>query len=445
MVSKTKLVLFSGLFLGIASGCIKNNDSARVSGTEGAEFEGVATYFDSLGFPYGGCGVPENVLDTPYFVALNVQDTPGDYDTFLRRPITESKAVGAWDNGRNCGRWVRVTIGDFCKDAVNSGQKGAGLCKGGSWIKDEFNGATLDLVVTDSCQDDNVWCRDVRDHLDLSTASIEKFKPGLKNKWGNRKIAWHYIDAPSYQGDISIGFRKDAQPQWPAFIINHLQRGLHRVEQEVGGSFQALNVDGDMGQSFVLQSTPDNRYKIRLFDAYDQPMNGGRVYEFAYPASCNGKCSDPFVKVEFNNSGSFVEEKSVPTTEQGKDKLSQINTVPVVAEEKKTAEPAQTNGQVTAEIRIKSEWQGGYCADLFLHNASGQKVNSWSVVLRLNGSKINQQWNMKSTPVGDGVRLEPAASWNSVVESKGELGNQGFCAELTGGGQKASVDSVSFQ
>jgi hypothetical protein len=49
---------------------------------------GNATWFDALGAPYGGCGVPQQYLDSQNFVALNVQNTPGDYSTFFPRPIT---------------------------------------------------------------------------------------------------------------------------------------------------------------------------------------------------------------------------------------------------------------------------------------------------------------------------------------------------------------------
>ena len=151
--------LCAGIVFTMQSGCIKRSADATVFGSQQDQsFDGVATHFDSLGIPYGGCGVPENILETTNYVALNVQDTPNDYSTFLQRPIADSSKVGAWDNGRNCGRWVHVTMGDFCQGSMNSGQKGSGLCQGGNWVADEFDGAGLDMLVTDSCQDDNVWC-----------------------------------------------------------------------------------------------------------------------------------------------------------------------------------------------------------------------------------------------------------------------------------------------
>ena len=43
-----------------------------------ATVTGNATWFDALGQPYGGCGLPQSALDSQNFVALNVFNTPGD-------------------------------------------------------------------------------------------------------------------------------------------------------------------------------------------------------------------------------------------------------------------------------------------------------------------------------------------------------------------------------
>src|SRR3954470_17070637 len=75
---------------------------------------GNSTYFDGLGAPYGGCGMPQAELETPDFVALNVFNTPGD-GTFFTRPLPPALAdkMGIWNNGHNCGRWVQVKIADY--------------------------------------------------------------------------------------------------------------------------------------------------------------------------------------------------------------------------------------------------------------------------------------------------------------------------------------------
>lgn len=80
-----------------------------------------------------------------------------------------------WDNGKNCGKFAKVTLGDFCLGGDNSGVPGTDYCSGGSWVSDEFNGAYQTFLVADSCQDGNRWCRDDKYHTDLKTASLQNF------------------------------------------------------------------------------------------------------------------------------------------------------------------------------------------------------------------------------------------------------------------------------
>ena len=76
---------------------------------------GNATHFAGFGASYSGCGLPQDVLDSQNFVSLNVFDTPGDYAPHPRPlPASESHRIGRWENGRNCGRYVQVTIGNTC-------------------------------------------------------------------------------------------------------------------------------------------------------------------------------------------------------------------------------------------------------------------------------------------------------------------------------------------
>src|SRR3954451_17360971 len=129
---------------------------------------GNATYFDALGAPYGGCGLPQAELDTQNFVALNVYNTPGDYN-FYPRPLTgaNTSKIGIWNNGLNCGRWVQVEISDFCT-GVNDAAPSQAFCRNGSFTADQYNGAVLNMIVADSCGDSNGWCRDDPYHLDLA-------------------------------------------------------------------------------------------------------------------------------------------------------------------------------------------------------------------------------------------------------------------------------------
>src|SRR5947209_11483216 len=108
---------------------------------------GKATLFTGLGSPYGGCGLPQANLDSQNFLALNVQNSPGNYSD-VPRPISAANAalIGMFDNGLNCDRWVKVTIGDFCT-GVNDGAPNEPFCRNGSFVSDQFNGATLDMLV----------------------------------------------------------------------------------------------------------------------------------------------------------------------------------------------------------------------------------------------------------------------------------------------------------
>jgi expansin (peptidoglycan-binding protein) len=273
---------------------------------------GNATYFDALGAPYGGCGLPQAELDTQYFVALNVYDTPGDYN-FYPRPLTGENVdkIGAWNNGLNCGRWVKVSIGDYCT-GVNDGAQSQAFCRNGNWVADAYNGATLMMQVADSCGDTNAWCRDDPNHLDLAKDALNKFVKAdgtpvgdlLPNHFNNRHINWEFTPAPSYSGDITIGFLQGGQAYWPAIAVGHLANGIHGVEYLSGGSWVPAKMNSDMGQSYILGNLTGGatQFSIRVRDVNDQLINGGRVYTFGIPAACGTKCSAAFTKVTYTTS-----------------------------------------------------------------------------------------------------------------------------------------------
>ena len=151
--------------------------SASSSKTVTGTHIGNATWFSGIGGgSYGGCGVPQANLDSKYYVALNVQNDPGNYSTMLTRPIVakNAKEIGMFNNGLNWGRWVKVTISDNCL-GTNDGAPNKPFCHGGSWAADRYNGAALNMVVADSCQDGNAWCRDDPYHLDLVQSSLNQF------------------------------------------------------------------------------------------------------------------------------------------------------------------------------------------------------------------------------------------------------------------------------
>jgi hypothetical protein len=179
------------------------------------------------------------------FVALNVYDTPGDY-AFYPRPLPADQAdkMGIWNNGLNCGRWVQVSVGDYCT-GVNDGAPG------------------------------QAFCRDDPYHLDLSKPSLDRFtRDGapvgslLPNNFNNRRLSWNFIPAPDYSGDIQIGFLAGAQRWWPAISVSHLANGIHGVEYLADGAWRAAEMNSDMGQSYVIGglTAGDTRFRIRVWD-----------------------------------------------------------------------------------------------------------------------------------------------------------------------------------
>ena len=279
-----------------------------------ASVTGNATYFSGLGSPYGGCGLPQSALDSQNFVALNVFNTPGDYGWHQRPiPASASNIIGAFDNGLNCGRYVQVTIGDYCT-GTNDGAPGQPFCRNGSWMSDKYDGATLTMLVADSCADSNAWCRDDPNHLDLAQNSLTLFaKAGqpvgdlYPNHWNNRHISWQYVPAPGYTGDIRVGFIQSAQPYWPVIAISHLPNGIHGVQYYSNGGWHAATMDSDLGQDYQIAPTTTapsrgTQYQIRVVDTSDASIAGGRNYQFSLPSSCTGGCGPAYTEVTYTTS-----------------------------------------------------------------------------------------------------------------------------------------------
>jgi len=287
--------------------------SATASASTAADPTGNATHFDGLGAPYGGCGVPQANLESQNFVALNVWNTPGSYaGRPTPRPIPAGSAavMGAFANGRNCGRWVRVTIGDYCT-GVNDGAAGQAFCRNGSWTQDRYNGATLDMLVADSCGDTNAWCRDDPSHLDLVTQSLNAFQLGGRpvadmypGRWNNRHVSWSFIPAPGYSGDLSIGFVSNAAPWWPTIDVTHLPNGIHGVEYHDGTAWVSAAMVSDLGQQYTIgpNSPGGSTYTVRVRDVDDRLVQSGRTYTFALPRTCSSGCPQPYTGVSYTTS-----------------------------------------------------------------------------------------------------------------------------------------------
>ena len=379
---------------------------------------GNSTYFDGLGSPYGGCGLPQSELDSQDFVALNVYDTPRDY-AFYPRPISPADAakMGIWNNGLNCGRWVRVSVGDFCT-GVNDGAPNQAFCRNGSWVADSFNGATLDMVVADSCGDANAWCRDDPYHLDLAKASLGRFTRNgspvgslLPNNFNNRRVNWTFIPAPAYSGDIRVGFLQGAQRWWPAISVSHLANGIRGVEYLADGTWRTAQMNGDMGQSYVIGGTTSGGtdFQIRVRDVNNQLVNAGRVYSFTLPASCSGQCSAAYTRVDYTTTGGGTQSPPVTTPPVTTPPV----TTPPVTTPPVTTPPPSTG--CTATYAITGQWSGGFQAEVTVRNTGSARTNGWQVTWTLpTGQSVTQLWNGTMTVSGTNVSVTNV-SWNGAL------------------------------
>jgi hypothetical protein len=363
---------------------------------------GNATWFYGLGDPYGGCGLPQKNLDSQYFVALNVYDLPNDYSTFYNRPMDASLAskMGMWNNGHNCGRWVQVSIADYCS-GDNDGAMNKPFCRNGDgWVSDKYNGATLNMVVGDSCGDGNAWCRDDPYHLDLAEGSLNHFaKDGQEvgdmnpAHWNNRHISWKFIPAPDYTGDIKVGFLQSAMRYWAAISVSHLANGIHAVEYYQDGTWKSAKMNGDMGQAYIISGTTEggSDFQIRVRDVNDELINDGRVYRFGFPSSCAGNCNGAYTPVDYTTSTGPV---TTPPSGAG-----------------------GVTGTCTAAYKNTGSWPGGFKADVTV-TAGATPIENWTV----------------SWPIPDGQTYREA--WNgalTVTDSTATIKSTGYNGSLAPG------------
>jgi hypothetical protein len=375
-----------------------------VGGTP-APVTGNATWFSGLGSPYGGCGLPQSALDSQNFLALNVQNSPGVY-TNLPRPISAANAseIGMFDNGLNCGRWVQVTIGNNCT-GVNDGAPNQPFCRNGSWVSDQYNGATLDFIVADSCDDGNAWCKDDPYHVDLAQASLNQFALNgtpvgnmYPDHWNNRQVSWQFIQAPNYTGDISIGAIQGAQPFWPAIAISHLPNGIHGVQYFANGSWSDATMDSDQGDDYIIAPTTGagtggSQYEIRVIDASGNMVNNGQVYNFTLPAAClpNG-CSAPDTPVSYTTSTGPAPSPS-PTPSPG------------------------GGGSCALTAAVTNSWPGGYQLQLTVTDSGTAPLTGWTAAFMFGDAAetVNSSWNATVTQAGQQVTAVNASYDGSVA------------------------------
>jgi hypothetical protein len=395
---------------------------------------GNTTYFDGLGQPYGGCGLPQSVLETQNFVALNVFDTPNDY-AFYPRPLPAAQANkrGMWNDGHNCGRWIQVTVSDFCT-GINDGAPGQAFCRNGSWVADAYNGATLTMLVADSCGDANAWCRDDPYHIDLAKDSLNRFLRNgtpvgdlFPNHYNNRRMTWQFIPAPNYTGDIQIGFLAGAQVWWPAISVSRLANGIHGVEFLQGGVWQPAQMNSDMGQSFIIGGTTagTNSFQIRVRDAADQLINNGRVYSFTLPASCGSSCGPAYTQITYTTSNGTGTPTVTPTRSATVTPTRTATATPTT--------PTTTSSTRTcaATYAITNTWGNNFQAEVVVRNTGATALTGWRVTWTFaNGQTIFNIWNGALTSSGAAITVTNVG-YNGTVGVNGST-SFGFQGNFSG-------------
>ena len=388
-----------------------------VTGGSGA-VTGNATWFSGVGAPYGGCGLPESAIDSTNYIALNVQNSPGNYSN-LARPISSANAseIGMWDNGLNCGRWVKVTIGNNCT-GINDGAPNQPFCRNGSWVSDGFNGATLNMVVADSCDDGNAWCKDDPYHIDMHQVSLNNFLlngqpvgnmyPG---SWNNRQVTWQFENAPNYTGDINIGAIQGSQPYWTAIAISHLPNGIHGVQYLDGGTWTNASMDSDQGNDYIINSTTGAggaSYEIRVIDASGNYVNNGEVYTFGLPSSCSTGCGPAYTAITYTStSGAGGTPSPSPSSTPTSTPTATPTPTPTPTHTPTpTPSPTATkSGSCALTSSLTSSWSGGYQLQLTVTNSGTTPITGWAADFGFADAAetVANSWNATVTQTGQKI------------------------------------------
>lgn len=401
----------------------------EVAGTP-SPVTGKATWFTGLGQPYGGCGLPQANLDSQNFLALNVQNSPGVYTNLPRPiPVADASEIGMFDNGLNCDRWVQVTIGNYCT-GTNDGAPNEPFCRNGSWVADQFNGATLDMVVADSCDDGNAWCKDDPYHVDLAQGSLNLFQLSgqpvgdmYPNSWNNRQVSWQFITAPNYSGDIGIGAIQGAQPYWPAIAVSHLPNGIHGVQYLANGSWVSAAMDSDQGDDYIIgpttgTGTPGTQYEVQVTDASGNLVGNGRTYSFTLPSGCSTGCSAPYTPISYTTSGGGASATPTPST-------SSASPTPTPTLSSASPSPSPTGtappaGGCKLTSSIVTSWSGGYQVQLTVTNTGTAPVTGWQTGFSFADAaeSITSSWNAAITRSGTAVTASNE-SYNGAISAGG--------------------------
>jgi hypothetical protein len=149
------------------------------------------------------------------------------------------------------------------------------------------------------------------------------------------------------------------------------------------------------------------QFQIRVLDANDQLVNGGRVYTFSLPASCGSSCPAAYTQVSYTTSAGGTTTTPPP-----------VSTTPV-APPPVTTTPPPSAGGCSATETITNSWLGGFQASVTVTNTGTAPINSWTVGGAFPGSQtLATSWNATVTQTGAQLNAVNA-SYNGTIPAGG--------------------------
>ena len=163
--------------------------------------------------------------------------------------------------------------------------------------------------------------------------------------------------------------------------MSHLANGIHGVEYLADGAWQPAQMNGDMGQSYVIGGTTagGTDFQIRVRDASDTLINGGRVYRFSLPAACATQCSAGVHPGPLHDRDRHARDDPADTARHH------------TARHDTSGRPAR---RAPRRTRSPASGTAGYQADVTVRNTGTAPITGWQVSWTLPaGVRITQMWN----------------------------------------------------
>jgi hypothetical protein len=157
------------------------------------------------------------------------------------------------------------------------------------------------------------------------------------------------------------------------------------VEYFADGAWRTAQMNGDMGQSYVIGGTTagGTQFQMRVRDASDALVGNGRVYNFTLPAACAQQCSAAYTEISYTTG--TAPPTAVPTTP---------STVPTTPSTVPTSPGQPGSRTCTASYTVTSQWNTGFQVDVVVRNTGATTLSGWRVAWTFaNGQNIGDLWN----------------------------------------------------